>query len=195
MKKLYVIFCTLLIIGISTGIYYFSEYRESKMNFPKEIVMTTHTGSTFSFEEMAPKVRLLEFIYTACPDICPTTTFQMKKLQNQLTAAKVFDTQVEFLTVTIDPTVDTEQTLNDYAANFDAGKTAGWEFLRGSVKDTQKLADQFNFQYRESGNGDFVHTSATYLLDKNNRVIKVFGMGEDSFDKDKVYARIMKEVK
>ena len=107
----------------------------------------------------------------------------------------MFDTQVEFLTVTIDPTVDTEQILNDYAANFDAGQTAGWEFLHGSVKDTQKLADQFNFQYRDSGNGDFVHTSATYLLDKNNRVIKVFGMGEDSFDKDKVYARIMKEVK
>ncbi|RFU63545.1 SCO family protein [Peribacillus saganii] len=194
MKKVYIIFSVLLVIGISSGIYYFTEYRQSKMVFPKEIVMETHNGKSYSFNDMPPKVRLLEFIYTECPDICPNTTFQMKKVRDHLEDKGKFGNEVEFLTITFDPKKDTQDVLKNYAENFEIDKQEGWELLRGTDGDTKKLADQFNFQYRDPGTGQFIHTSATYLVDQNNRVIEVFGMGQGNFDKDKVYKRIMKEL-
>ncbi|PLS18802.1 SCO family protein [Bacillus sp. M6-12] len=194
MKKIYIIFSVLLVIGVSSGIYYFTEYRQSKMDFPKEVVMKTHNGESYSFKELPPKVRLLEFMYTECPDICPNTTFQMKKIRDQLAEQGKFGSEVEFLTITFDPKKDTQNILKNYAETFEIDKYNGWEVLRGTNEDTKKLADKYNFQYRDPGTGQFVHTSATYLLDQNNRVIEVFGMGENNFDKDKVYKRIMKEV-
>ncbi|WP_409304592.1 SCO family protein [Peribacillus sp. SCS-155] len=194
MKKIYIYFAVLLILGISAGIYYFTDYRQSKMEFPADISMQNQEGNTYNFREMKPKVRLLEFMYTQCPDICPTTTFEMQKLRDRLAAKNVFGDKIEFITVTINPEKDTEKVLDEYIKTFKINKTEGWDVLRGSSADTQKLANQFNFQYRDNGTGQFVHTSATYLLNQQNAVIKVFGMGKGKFDEDKVYKKIMNEL-
>ncbi|MBA4535700.1 SCO family protein [Bacillus aquiflavi] len=195
MKKLYITFVILLVIGIAAGIYYFTGYRQSKMEFPQEITMETHTGEEYSFKDMPPKVRLLEFMYTNCPDICPNTTFQMKQLRDKLVDDGVFGDKVEFITITIDPYNDTQKVLQDYAAAFEVDKHDGWYLLRGTNDETKKIADKFNFLYRDPGTGYLIHSSSTYLLNEKNRVIEVFGMGEGSFDKDKVYKQIQKELK
>lgn len=194
MKKIYISFITLLVIGISIGIYYFTDYKQSKMNFPKDLVMDTQAGDTYSFGEMEPKVRLLEFIYLDCPDICPNTTFQMKKIRDRLIEDGVFGSKVEFLTITFNPEQDTMEKLNHYANTFDMNKTDGWELLRGSKKDTKRLTDQFEFLFRDAGTGQFVHTSATYLLNEKNQVVTVFGMGDYNFDQEEVYKAIKKEL-
>lgn len=194
MKKIYITFITLLIIGIGLGIYYFTDYKQSKMNFPKDIVMETQKGDTYSFGEMVPKVRLLEFIYLDCPDICPNTTFQMKKIRDRLVKDRVFGSKVEFLTITFNPEQDTMKKLKQYAHTFDMNKTEGWELLRGSKTDTKRLTDQFEFLFRDSGTSQYVHTTATYLLNDKNHVVKVFGMGKYNFDQEKVYNAIKKEI-
>lgn len=195
MKKIIITFIILMTIGIASGIYYFTGYRQSLMEFPQEMVMETHKEGSYAFKEMEPKVRLLEFMYINCPDICPNTTFQMSKLRDQLVEDGVFGDQVEFLTITIDPHTDTIPKLQEYAKSFDIDKHDGWYLLRGTPEGTQEIADNFEFLYRDPGTGHFIHSSSTYLLNKNNKVIEVFGMGEGSFDKDKVYKRIQKELK
>lgn len=192
MKKLYIIFVTLLVIGIGSGVYYFTDYRESKMTFPKDVVLNTHEGKNYAFDNLSPKVRLVEFMYTQCPDVCPNTTYQMKQLRNQLEKDGVFGNKVEFLTISFDPKKDTPEILKAYAKTFEIDKHEGWYLLGGTKQDVKKVADNFQFQFRDPGTGEFVHTSATYLLDENNKVIEVFGMGEKDFDKDEVYKKIVK---
>ena len=194
MKKIYIIFTILLVIGIGSGIYYFTEYRQSKMEFPEDIVMNTHDGGTYSFSDLKPKVRLLEFMYLDCPDLCPNTTLQMQKIRDKLVKQDIFGEKVEFLTITFNPEMDTTDKIKTYAKAFGINETEGWEILRGTPMDTKKLTDQFDFLFRDSGTGEFVHSTATYLLDADNHVVKVFGMGEYDFDKDEVYKAIMKEV-
>ena len=133
-------------------------------------------------------------MYTQCPDVCPNTTYQMKDLRNRLEKDGVFGSKVEFLTVSFDPKRDTPEVLRDYAKTFEIDKYKGWHLVRGEKEDIQKLADNFDFMYRDPGTGQYVHTSATYLLDEDNRVIEVFGMGERDFDKDKVYKKIQKAI-
>ena len=190
MKKIYITCAIILVIGISTGIYYFTDYKQSKMILPEDLVLQTYKGEEFSFEHAAPKVRLIEFMYTQCPDICPNTTFQMEQLRDQLVEENVFHNKVEFVTVSFDPERDTMEALQHYANNFEMDKTDGWYLLTGTKDEVKSLADTFEFLYRNPGTGEFVHTSATYLLDENNRVIDVFGMGENYFDKDEVYKKI-----
>ncbi|MBB6176642.1 protein SCO1/2 [Anoxybacillus tengchongensis] len=196
MKKLYIGFFSLLAICIGIGIFYFSFYRQEKMEFPKDVTMQTAWGKPYAFNNMEPKVRLLEFVYTNCPDICPSTSFQMKQLKERLEKDGLFKTKVEFITITIDPKRDTQQVMQTYANMFGVeSDNEGWIFLRGSEEDTKKVADAFNFLYRDPGNGMLIHTTLTYFLDENNRVIDTFGMGEKGFDKEKVYKEIVKEAK
>ena len=194
MKKIYITFVTLLVLGIGSGIYYFTAYKQSKMTLPENLVLQTYEGRDFSFNEMPPKVRLIEFMYTQCPDICPNTTHTMRQLQNELIEQGVFEDKVEFVTVTFDPINDTEEVLSNYAESFEMNKTDGWHLLTGTKENIRELANTFEFQFRNPGTGEFVHTSATYLLDENNRVIEIFGMGQKDFIKEDVYKKIMKNI-
>ncbi len=194
MKKIISTFVVLLVIGIGSGIYYFTGYRQAQMEFPEEIVLQTHENTEYTFRNMEPKVRLIEFMYTQCPDVCPNTTYQMKDLRNRLEKDGVFGSKVEFLTVSFDPKRDTPEVLRDYAKTFEIDKYEGWHLVRGEKEDIKKLADNFDFMYRDPGTGQYVHTSATYLLDEKNNVIEVFGMGENDFDKEKVYKKIQKAI-
>jgi protein SCO1 len=195
LKKLYITFVSLLALCIGVGIFYFTVYQQGKMEFPKNVAMETAWGEPYHFENMKPKVRLLEFIYTNCPDICPNTTFQMRKLREKLEEQNVFGNKVEFITITVDPKRDTREKLQAYAKTFGIKENdKGWLLLRGNEEDTKKVADAFNFRYRDPGNGMIIHSTVTYLLDENNRVIEQFGMGEKGFKQNEVYETIMKEI-
>ncbi|MCA1030944.1 SCO family protein [Bacillus timonensis] len=195
MKKIILTFTALLIIGISAGILYFTVYRESKMELPKDVVMETAFGEEFAFAKMEPKVRLLEFMYINCPDICPTTTYKMKQLREDLKNDGVFGNKVEFITITVDPMRDTQEKLGEYARTFEIGQNEGWHLLRGSEEDTKKVADAFGFLYRDPGNGMLIHSSTTFFINEENEIIEVFGMGEKGFDKEEILKEIRKTLK
>ena len=189
-KKIYWTLGSLFVIFVGAGIFYFSVYRQWQMELPRNITMETAWG-----DDMKPKVRLLEFIYTNCPDICPNTTFEMTKLRQKLEQQHVFGNKVEFITITIDPKRDTREKLQAYAKTFGIqSNDQGWILLRGNEKDTKKVADSFDFQYRDPGNGMLIHTTNTYLLNENNRVIEQFGMGKKGFNVQDVYKTIMDEI-
>lgn len=194
MKKIYLIFGALLVLGISAGILYLTVIRPGNTEIPKDIVMETAFSEEYSFEENPNKIRMIEFMYTNCPDVCPITTLEMSKLRNRLEKEGVFGDQVEFLTITIDPEHDTVDVLKDYASRFEVDSAEnGWQFLRGTDEATKKLADSFRFMYRDPGTGDIIHTSYAYLLDQKNNLLEQFTMGE-SFDTDKAFKRIMRTV-
>ena len=193
MKKLYIGFTILLIVSISAGIYYFTGYRQAQMKFPEEVTMVSTTDKDFSFKEMPQKIRLLEFMYTNCPDVCPNTTYQMADIRDRLVKDGLSGDKVEFLTVTIDPYRDTLPIMKEYAKTFKTNTADGWYVLRGETEDTKKLADAFRFQYKDPGSGFLIHTNATYLINEKNRVIEVFGMGEKEFNREEVYKKIVKQ--
>lgn len=195
LKKFYIMFIVLLVLGIASGIFYLKVIRPGNAELPEDVVMETAHGNEFTFTDLPKKARLIEFMYTNCPDVCPMTTLKMSKLRNDLEKEGVFGDEVEFITVTIDPEHDTKAVLQDYAERFQVtSDDEGWVFLRGSEKDTEKLADSLDFLYRDPGTGEIIHSTFAYFLDENNNLLEKFPMGE-GFDKDKVYTRIMNTIK
>lgn len=198
MKKIYLICSLAVFLLITAGISFFL-IRDASAEVPTNITLVNQNGETFNFGE-DKKLKLVEFIYTNCPDICPTTTQKMVQLKSDLEKSNVFGKQIEFVTITIDPYRDTPEVLQKYMNAFEIPNSDNWIFLTGdqeNIKADQKkireVAESLQFQYKDPGNGQFVHTSFTYLIDGNNKYISKFPMGEE-FDKQEVYEEIMDEI-
>jgi protein SCO1 len=198
MKKIYLICSLAVFLLITAGISFFL-IRDASTKVPANIALMNQNGETFNFGE-DNKLKLVEFIYTNCPDICPTTTQKMVQLKSDLEKSNVFGKEIEFVTITIDPYSDTPEVLQKYMNAFEIPNSDNWIFLTGdkeNIKADQKkireVAESLQFQYKDPGNGQFVHTSFTYLIDENNKHISKFPMGEE-FDKQEVYEEIMDEI-
>lgn len=199
MKKIYVICSIIVVLGIIAGISFFI-IRDMTAKIPDNISLVTMHNEKYEFSNSDKKLKLVEFMYTHCPDICPTTTQRMNLLKNDLVAEGVFGKNVEFISVSIDPYRDTPDEMLTYMKTFDIEDDGNWTLLTGdqtNIKQDQReireLAEAFQFQYRDPGDGFYVHSTFVYLLDENNKFIKKFPMGED-FNKDDVFKKIMKEI-
>jgi len=194
-KKFYIICSSIIILGIAIGIFYLQVLRPGAQDLPEDIVMETAFGEKYDFEDKPKKARLVEFMYTNCPDVCPVTSLEMSHLKNELEKDGVFGEDIEFITVTIDPERDTEEVMKDYAERFEVeSDEEGWYFLRGSEENTEKLADSLDFLYRDPGSGEIIHATDVYFMDEDDHLLEKFTMGE-SFDRDRVYERIIRTVK
>ena len=74
------------------------------------------------------KLTVVSYIFTNCPDICPLTTNNMRMIQEKVKEAKLND--VEFVSISFDPTQDKPETLRKFAEvrNLDL---SNWTFLTG----------------------------------------------------------------
>jgi protein SCO1 len=200
MKKIVLTVAIIILISIASGISFFL-IRDANAKIPDDISLVTADGESYKFGNADKKIKLLEFVYANCPDICPTTTQKMVLLRKDLEDAGVFGKDVQFITITIDPYNDTPEVLQGYQEMFEIKNDGNWIFLTGDpnnvkadLEDIKTIGDQFKFQFRDPGNGFYVHTALSYLIDENNKFIKKFPMGED-FDKDEVFKKIMDEIK
>ena len=135
--------------------------------------LVDQNGKPFSDQDMKGKPYLVFFGYTHCPDICPTTLFEMSQLYRKLgpDAGKV-----GALFITVDPDRDTQPVLKDYMSSFDP-------HLRGLTGD-QKAIDQVMRDYRvyakkvpvDGGDYSMDHSAIIYLMDKDGRFVAPFNL-------------------
>jgi protein SCO1 len=79
---------------------------------------------------------MINFMYTTCYDICPGTTGNLMRVHQQLGDRVGRD--ILMLSISIDPAVDTPDTLQKYAARY-GGNQPGWLFLTGEADDITLL--------------------------------------------------------
>jgi protein SCO1/2 len=72
------------------------------------------------------KTVAINFVFTTCTAICPSLTATFRRVQQDAANRGV---DVQLISVSVDPTTDTPERLNDYAAKFKAGPN--WTFVTG----------------------------------------------------------------
>ena len=100
-----------------------------------DVALLDQDGKVVSLEKdlVSNKIVVMGFIYTSCTTVCPVVSSIMGKVQKQL-GARV-GTEVQLVSISIDPQRDDPQRLNDYARNFQKGP--GWSWLTGSPQSVE----------------------------------------------------------
>jgi protein SCO1/2 len=78
--------------------------------------MMASTGERVRLSDFRGRPVLLYFGYTFCPDACPTTLSELKKVMAELGPDA---DEVQVLMVSVDPLRDTPEALRTYLASFD----------------------------------------------------------------------------
>ncbi len=87
-------------------------------------------GKPFTDRDMKGRPHLVFFGYTHCPDVCPTTLFEISELIKKLGPDAA---RAGVIFITVDPERDTPAVMKDYLSNFDP-------HLRGLTGDPAAVA-------------------------------------------------------
>ena len=128
-----------------------------------DFALITQSGERLSLTDLRGKVFAFTFIYTTCKDTCPMLTAKMATLQRRLGAD--FGPRVRFVSVTVEPEIDTPAVLTSYAKRFDAD-LAGWSFLTGSSAAIGDVVKRYGAYSRKVKPGDVDHLFLTSLVDR-----------------------------
>jgi len=126
-----------------------------------------------SDEDMKGRPFLVFFGFAHCPDVCPTTLFEMSEVMRQL--GKDAD-RIGALFITVDPERDTPAALKDYLASFDPhlrGLTGDPAAVNAAIKAYRVYAKKIPL---EGGDYTMDHTAVVYLMDKDGRFVAPFNL-------------------
>lgn len=134
-----------------------------------ELSFINQDGNTATMNDYADRVRVVDFIFTNCPTICPGMTAEMRRVQ---VAHEAAGDALHFLSFTVDPERDTVGQLQFYADLYEAD-TENWHFLTGDKKDIYRIAREGYKVTALEGDGgpdDFIHSPLFVLVDGDNTI-------------------------
>lgn len=125
--------------------------------------LTDQNGQPRTQADFAGKVWVADFIFTSCPNVCPTLTAKMADLQTRHPG-------LSLVSFSVDPKNDTPPVLLAYAQRFHAGPS--WYFLTGPIDDVRRVVvDGFKMALEstpgvDGGPDEIIHGERFVIVDK-----------------------------
>jgi len=135
--------------------------------------LTDQNGQTMTDQDLKGHPFLVFFGYTHCPDVCPTTLFEISET---LRALGPDADRTRALFITVDPERDTPAVMKDYLSNFDPHL----EGLTGDPAQIAAVAKAYRAYYKkvplDDGSYTMDHMAVVYLMDKDGRFVSTFSL-------------------
>lgn len=135
--------------------------------------LTDQNGRTVTEQDLKGRPSLVFFGFTHCPDVCPTTLFDLSEVMRAL-GADADRTRAVFITV--DPERDTQPALNEYLSSFDSHL---WG-LTGDLSAITSVAKEYRVYFKkiplDNGGYTMDHTAIIYLMDKDGQFVSPFSL-------------------
>jgi protein SCO1/2 len=135
--------------------------------------LTDQNGREVTDAELKGKPFLVFFGFTHCPDVCPTTLFEVSEI---LRALGPDADRTGALFITVDPERDTPAAMKDYLSSFDPHLIG----LTGDPAAVAAVAKAYRVYYKkvplEQGGYTMDHTAIVYLMDKEGRFLSPFSL-------------------
>ncbi len=148
----------------------------SGATYGEHVELTSLNGRPYTLADDHGKVLVLFFGYTHCPEVCPTTLYDLSQTLKML-GNKAAGVQVRF--VTVDPARDTPTVLAEYVHAFDPSFSA----LYGTPQQTAATLAAFGAIARRhpadaAGNYAIDHSAFVYVYDRQGRLRLRLPFGE-----------------
>ncbi|MFS0776418.1 lipoprotein [Neobacillus sp. 3P2-tot-E-2] len=164
---------------------------ENPLDYPvNDFTAVTQDNKPFEKKNLDGKIWVADFIFTNCADVCPPMTANMTKLQKMVDEEELKN--VEFVSFSVDPTVDTPEKLTEYAKNF-GQKDDNWTFLTGYSQEFIETyaRETFKTLVKKPQEGDqVIHQTYFFLVGPDEKVKKIY----DGF-KEVPYDEIISDIK
>ena len=147
-----------------------------------DFVLQGSDGTELKLSRYRGKVVILEFGFTSCPDVCPTTLAALAAARKTL-GAQGGELQVVY--VTVDPERDDAERLRKYLAAFDPSFVGA----TGSAEQLAAVRREYGIAATRQTSGSsyvFSHSSYTYLIDREGslRALMPYGHAPDDYVHD-----------
>jgi protein SCO1/2 len=134
-------------------------------------------GKTVTDADFRGKPFLVFFGFTHCPDVCPTTLYEMSEVLKELGPDA---NKTAALFITVDPERDTPEELKRYISSFHE-RIIG---LTGSEAAIDAVKREYRVFARKvpGKDGDYTmdHTAVVFLMDKDGRFIAPFNLSRSA---------------
>jgi protein SCO1/2 len=135
--------------------------------------LTDQDGRTVTDQDLKGRPFLVFFGFTHCPDICPTTLFEVSEIFRALGPDA---DKVRALFITVDPERDNAKALKDYLSSFDPHLSG----LTGDPDAVAAVAKSYRVYYKKvplnDGGYTMDHTAIIYLMNKEGRFVAPFSL-------------------
>ena len=135
-----------------------------------------HHGEPITQDAFKGQPTALFFGFTHCPEICPTTLYELDGWFAELGGDAE---NIDAYFITIDPERDTPQLLGDYIESV-TDRARG---ITGDPEAVREMARGFGVYFRriELDDGDYTmdHTASIFLLDSNGAFRSTIAYGEN----------------
>lgn len=127
-----------------------------------DFTLTNQNGQEFAMASQKGKVLVMNFFFTKCQGPCPIMNKKMEALQEKFAQ----DTNVQLVSITVDPANDTAEILKTYAATFKANPDK-WSFLTGNE---ETIKDIMGKQLKLAVDDMQTHSTSFVLIDKEANI-------------------------
>jgi protein SCO1/2 len=135
--------------------------------------LTNQDGQVVTDQDLKGHPFLVFFGFTHCPDVCPTTLFEVSEI---LRALGPDANRTRALFITVDPERDTPAVMKDYLSSFDPHLSG----LTGDPEAIAAVAKAYRVYFKrvplEQGGYTMDHTAIVYLMDKTGRFVSPFNV-------------------
>lgn len=128
-----------------------------------DFTLTDQDSRETHLSDFKGRVIALDFIYTRCPlpDVCPRLSANFAYVFKHLT-------NVQLLSITIDPQWDTPAVLKDYGSRWQADGER-WRLLTGTPDQIHNVSGLFGLIYWPE-DGSITHTVATAIIGRDGKL-------------------------
>jgi protein SCO1/2 len=154
-----------------------------------EFNYTNQEGNPYGLSDLEGTVWVSDFIFTSCTTVCPLQTFNMEELQKRVNKEGL---DIEFISFSVDPAVDTPELLKEYGDKFNAD-FSNWNFLTGYTQEAigDLALKSFKTRVEDDPNSDqVIHGTRFYLVDQSGTIVQHY-----TGNQDVPYDQIIKDIK
>jgi protein SCO1/2 len=135
--------------------------------------LVDQNGQIVTDQDLKGRPFLVFFCFTHCPDVCPTTLFEVSEI---LRALGPDADRTRALFITVDPERDTPAVMKDYLSSFDPHLSG----LTGNAAEIAAVAKAYRVYFKkvplEQAGYTMDHTAIVYLMDKDARFVSPFNL-------------------
>lgn len=152
--------------------------RGTPVDPPKDLTnftLTSQTGKPLRLSDLSGRPVLLFFGYTNCPDVCPTTLAEWKRIKATLGEAAQ---RVSFVFISVDGERDKPAVLAKFLGGFDPSFIG----LTGSPAAVAEVGKDYGLYFKsqaQAGSAEYQveHSPPSYLIGKDGRLRMIYSYG------------------